>query len=323
MVAIEAPMELVRTEFRAMGSQCEIVAAGANIDAVRHAMGMAAREVVRIEHKYSRYRNDNSSIIYRINAAAGSGIAVQCDAESTQLFNLAASFHALSAGLFDITAGVLRHVWNFSGSEIPSAADLAPLLPLIGWNKVEFNQDSVLLPLPGMELDLGGIGKEYAADCAAGVMLKHGISHGYVNLGGDICVFGPRINGEPWRFGVQNPRDADAVVANIELRGGALVTSGDYVKFIEKNGVRFSHILNPKTGLSVSCWRSVSVVGVSSVIAGAYSTIAMLKEDQAVNFLNQVGCRYLLIGNDGGCIAGQNYPDRSIDNADNIADPEQ
>lgn len=301
----EMTMELVHTEFRAMGSNCEIVAAGRDIDATRHAMGLAAREVVRIEHKYSRYRNDNTSIVHRINAAAGSQVSIECDGEMVSLLEIAARLHRLSDGLFDITSGVLRRAWDFAGNEIPPASGIAALMPLIGWDKVEFDGTHLRLPIPGMEVDFGGLGKEYAADRAAGILNKNGAAHGYVNLGGDICVIGPRIDGAAWRFGVRDPRNADTVVGNIELSEGALVTSGDYVKFIEKNGVRFSHILNPKTGLSVSCWRSVSVVAVSTVLAGAYATIAMLKEADAVRFLDSAGCRYLLVDAEGRCIANR------------------
>ena len=298
-------MELVRSEFRAMASACEIVAASGDGVRTRQAIGLAAREVLRIERKYSRYRIDSSSIVHRINAAAGSGVTVTCDAETLGLFELAAEFYRLSDGLFDVTSGILRRVWNFSGGEIPSADDLAQVLPLIGWNMVEFGPAGVRLPRPGMEVDFGGIGKEYAADRAASVLMQHGVANGYVNLGGDIRVAGPRIGGEAWRFGVQNPRDAGAIAANIDLRGGALVTSGDYVKFIEKNGIRFCHILNPRTGVSASCWRSVSVVGVSAVMAGAYATIAMLKEADAVQFLDEAQCQYLLVGAEGQCITGK------------------
>ncbi len=298
-------MELVRSEFRAMASACEIVGASDDGARTRLAIGLAAREVVRIERKYSRYRTDDSSIVHRINAAAGSAMTVACDAETAHLFELAARLFRLSGGLFDVTSGILRRAWNFSGSKIPSADDLAHVLPLIGWNMVEFGPAGVRLPHPGMEIDFGGIGKEYAADRAVSVLMRHGVAHGYVNLGGDIRVAGPRIDGGAWRFGVQNPRDAGAIVANIELRGGALVTSGDYVKFIEKNGIRFCHILSPKTGFSASCWRSVSVVGLSTVMAGAHATIAMLKEADAVQFLDEAQCQYLLIGAEGHCITSK------------------
>ena len=272
-------------------------------------MGLAAREVVRIEHKYSRYRDDWSSIVYCINQASGSDVITPCDAETVYLLDMAASFHRLSDGLFDITSGILRQAWDFSSGRIPTEAELAPLLALIGWDKVEYDRKSIRLPLNGMEIDFGGIGKEYAADSAAAVLRRNGIEHGYVNLGGDIRVVGPHPDGAAWRFGVQDPRNPEAIVGNIELSSGGLVTSGDYVKYIEKEGVRFSHILSPKSGISARCWRSVSVVGVSTLLAGAYATIAMLKEGEAVRFLNEMGCRYLLVDAEGHCIADHKSPD--------------
>ena len=304
-----AAMELVRTEFRAMGSNCEIVAASSDGDKTRHAMGLAAREVLRIEHKYSRYREDWSSIVYCINQASGSHVVTPCDPETVYLLDMAESFYKLSNGLFDITSGILRRAWDFSSGRIPTEAELAPLLALIGWNKVEYDRKTIRLSLNGMEIDFGGLGKEYAADCAAAMLKRNGVEHGYVNLGGDIRVVGPRPGGDAWRFGVQDPRIHDAVIGNIELSSGGLVTSGDYVKFIEKDGARFSHILNPRTGISARCWRSVSVVGVSTLLAGAYATIAMLKEGDAVPFLNEQGCRYLLVDAEGRCTADRTKPE--------------
>ncbi len=298
-------MELVRTVFRAMGSDCEIVASGESADETRHAIGLAAREVLRIEHKFSRYRNDSNSIVNRINQSAGRADVIACDKETHQLLELCSRIHALSGGLFDITSGVLRRAWDFGGGHVPDPAELSPLLDLIGWEKVAFDVHGIRLPRSGMEIDLGGIGKEYAADRAGLVLKNNSIKIGYVNLGGDIHVVGPQADGTPWRFGVQNPREKSSLVGNIELSSGGLVTSGDYVKFIESNGVRYCHILNPKTGYPPFCWRSVSVTGVSAVMAGACSTVAMLKESEAVPFLDDMGCRYLLVDSEGRCTAAQ------------------
>ena len=117
------------------------------------------------------------------------------------LLELSARIHAMSGGLFDITSGVLRRAWDFSGPRIPGPAELSPLLDKVGWEKVEFNDRVIRLPLQGMEIDFGGIGKEYAADRAALILTRNGITSGYVNLGGDIHVVGPQVNGLPWRFG--------------------------------------------------------------------------------------------------------------------------
>ncbi len=302
-MSAEPEYRLHRARFRAMASLCEISVDGAMPEAeAQAAMRAAAVEVKRIETKYSRYRTDDASIVHRINSSAGTGEWIACDNETEALLRAADTFHKMSGGLFDITSGVLRQAWDFRVARLPSANELAPLLALIGWDKVERRDGAIRLPLAGMEIDLGGIGKEYAADCAAGVLMRSGIKHGYVNLGGDIRVAGPAPGGEAWHFGVADPRGLESPVAAIALSSGGLSTSGDYEKFFEIDGVRHCHILNPMTGMSAQCWRSVSVTAVTSLAAGAMTTIAMLKEADAVPFLDSMKCSYLLIGHDGRTI---------------------
>jgi FAD:protein FMN transferase len=156
---------------------------------------------------------------------------------------------------------------------------------------------------PGMELDFGGFGKEYAADRAATLLMEAGVEHGYVNLGGDLRFMGPQANGEGWQIAIQHPRQPDATAAWLTLLNGALTTSGDYERFFELDGHRYCHILNPKTLQPVSCWQSISVVAPICTAAGAISTIAMLKEAEAPAFLQEQGVMWLgidLAGNKHG-----------------------
>ncbi len=134
------------------------------------------------------------------------------------------------------------------------------------------------MPLAGMELDFGGFGKEYAADRAAAMIHGKGVRHGYVNLAGDIRVVGPKLDESPWLIGIQDPRNKSRTIASIPLFTGALATSGDYERFIEVDGHRYCHIINPRSGYPVTYWRSVTVVAPLAITAGSYSTIAMLKE---------------------------------------------
>jgi thiamine biosynthesis lipoprotein len=296
----EGPAGLYRFRFRAMGGGNEIaVSTSAGRDAAMAAMQDAAREVLRIERKYSRYRTDDESIVHRINRMAGQPGFTACDPETMDLLRSAAALHDLSDGLFDLTSGVLRRAWNFSKPELPSPGLIDSLLPLVGWSMVEFGDGRIRLPRAGMELDFGGIGKEYAADRAAGVLVRHGVASGYVNLGGDIRAIGLQPDGRPWIFGVRDPRNPQGVISQVSVSGGGLSTSGDYEKFIEIGGTRYCHILSPKSGFPVHCWRSVSVAGVSCLAAGAMSTIAMLKEADAVPFLERMRCHYLLVDAQG------------------------
>jgi len=262
----------------------------------------AVADVLRIEAKYSRYRDD--SVTTRINRAAG-GAAVAIDAETVALLTYADQCHRISDGRFDLTSGVLRRAWDFRRSppRIPDAATIKAATALIGWNRVEWDGSSVRLPDAGMEIDFGGIGKEYAADRAATVCAEHGIGHGLVNLGGDVRATGPQPDGEPWRVGIRHPRREGAVIATVLLESGAVATSGDYERFFEIGGQRYSHILDPGTGCPVAHWQSVSVVAPLCVVAGSFATIAMLMGPDAESFLREQGLRYVAV-DAGGVVHG-------------------
>jgi thiamine biosynthesis lipoprotein len=282
--------------FSAMACDCEVHVAAATEDAARTLARPAVDEVLRIQAKYSRYLPD--SIVSRINAAAG-GDAVEVDAETEALLHYADTLHAISDGLFDITSGILRRAWDFRAARMPAPDQLAALLPLVGWDKVALGDGRVRLARPGMELDFGGFGKEYAADRAASILQAAGVAHGYINLGGDLRVLGPRPDGAPWQMAIQDPRDEAATVANMPLTQGALATSGDYERFFERDGRRYCHILDPRSGMPVSHWRSVSVLAPTATAAGSHTTIAMLKEKAGLAFLRESGLAFLAIDKDG------------------------
>jgi thiamine biosynthesis lipoprotein len=295
-----ASMNSFGFEFQAMSSTCEIrldCAAGDDEPALAAAAQQAIDEVHRIELKYSRYRAD--SIVSRINTAAGGDAAVPVDAETAALLDFAGQLHALSDGLFDITSGVLRRAWDFRAATLPEPSALRALLPLIGWPQVAWQDQRIRLPRAGMELDFGGFGKEYAADRAMVILAAAGQRHGFVNLGGDIRVLGPRTDGSAWRFGIQHPRqlgdNGQNTIASVEMLEGALASSGDYERFFELDGRRYCHILDPRTGWPVSSWASVSVTAPACVAAGALSTIAMLKGEQALDFLATQSATYLAV----------------------------
>jgi thiamine biosynthesis lipoprotein len=290
-------MELFRIIFSAMGGECEIQLEAPDRELADNNAKLAIDEVHRIETKYSRYRPD--SFISRINASAGAGHPVICDDETLWLLDYADTLFESSDGLFDITSGILRHAWDFKEKKIPSDAELESVLGLIGWQRVAREKNSIYLPVAGMEIDFGGFGKEYAADRAAELLSSVGVTHAYVNLGGDVRAVGSRPDGKPWVIGIKDPRKVDSIFATFPLESGGLATSGDYEKFFEKDGFRYCHILNPFTGRPVNYWRSVSVVAPLAIAAGSYSTIAMLKEAEGTAFLDKMGCQYFCIDHAG------------------------
>ena len=262
---------------------------------------VAIADVLRIEAKYSRYRDD--SVTAAINRAAG-GAPVAIDAETAALLRYADRCHQLSGGRFDLTSGVLRRAWDFRRRPplVPTDDEIAAARECVGWGRVEWDDASVRLPARGMELDFGGIGKEYAADRAAAICSDHGVAHGWVNLGGDVRVIGAQPDGSPWRIGIRHPRRDDAVIATVELREGAVATSGDYVRYFEVNGRRFCHLLDARTGLPVDHWQAASVIAPLAILAGSYATIAMLLAADAEAFLEQQHVRHLLVRADGATV---------------------
>jgi thiamine biosynthesis lipoprotein len=160
------------------------------------------------------------------------------------------------------------------------------------------------LDLPvGFELDLGGAVKEYAVDRLASMCWESEIYHGLINLGGDIRIIGPHPDGSPWAVGIANPKLKTKFINTVYLSHGALASSGDYERCIQVGGVKYGHILNPKTGWPVCHLSAVTVAADLCVVAGSASTIAMLKEESGVSWLNVLGLPHLWVdvdGNTGG-----------------------
>jgi len=299
-----------RHKFEAMGSPCEIQLFAEHREEAERIAGVAIADVARLEALYSRYRED--SLLSTINRVAAAGGSITVDEETAGLLNYADTCHAQSGGLFDISSGILRRAWRFDRGQLPDASLISDLLDKVGWRKVRWNPPVLEFPIPGMEIDFGGVVKEYAVDRAAALCSTEGIRHGVVNLGGDIKVIGPRADGSPWRIGIRHPRREGAVIKSLLMTEGALATSGDYERCIQLNGIRYGHILNPRTGWPVRHMAAVSVVGDFCVVAGSASTIAMLREEGASAWLKELGLPHLWVdtqGNVGGTLVSTLSPD--------------
>lgn len=264
------------------------------------AFDAAEAEVRRLEAKYSRYRED--SLTARINASAGSGTPVALDDETEGLLNYADTLWQQSAGLFDLTAGVLRRAWNFRSGQPPRPEIIDELLPLVGWQQVQRHNNSLALPVTGMELDFGGMVKEYACDAAATVLKLHGVGHALVDLAGDMACTGPRSDGQPWTIAIRHPEAANRAVATVSLSSGGLATSGDYERYLEINGQRYGHILNPHTGWPERGYLAVSVTAAQCLVAGSAATVALLKSElDARRWLEELGLPWLAVDRELAC----------------------
>jgi len=272
-----------RFPFAAMGSRCELQLYGETLRIITRAADMAINEVVRIERVFSRYRTDN--IVYAINSAAERAGGVVVDGEVAQLLDIAYEAYRRSDGLFDVTSGVLREIWNSETIALPSKLDVERIRVRLGLEKVLWQKPNLTFTWPGMQIDLGGIGKEYAADRAADVCRQQGVEYGLVDLGGDISVIGAHPDQMPWRIGVSDPRNPDRAVATLFAMTGGIATSGSYERCWVINGQRYSHIVNPITGWPVMTDNSVTVHEKTCLAAGICSTIAVLKGDAGSQWL--------------------------------------
>ncbi len=290
--------------FAAMGTACEIRLFAKSPDQGRAWAALAIADVQRLEARYSRYRDDSElSAINRVAAAGGS---IDVDAETAALLDYADTCHRQSDGLFDVSSGLLRQAWRFDTGRLPDSTQVESLLQRIGWQRVVWQSPRLDFRSPGMELDFGGIVKEYAVDRAAALLAQAGVRHGFVNLGGDLRVIGPQADGVPWRIGLRHPREPEGLLTTVELAGGALASSGDYERCIVVEGRRYGHILNPRTGWPVHTLAAVSVVAPHCVVAGSAATIAMLKEADGPAWLQemQLPCLWVTVdGEVGGSLA--------------------
>jgi thiamine biosynthesis lipoprotein len=293
-----------RAQFRAMGSPCELQLFAESAAEARACADAVVREVARLEQRYSRFRAD--SFLSEINRTAAAGGSIAVDDETASLFDYAVACHRESDGLFDVTSGILRQAWRRDGG-LPDPAHVRSLLTRVGWHRLEWSRPTLAFPEPGLEIDFGGVVKEYAADRAAAVCRARGVGAGMINLGGDVCIIGPRPDGTPWRIGVRDPRQRGATLRTLLLHEGAVASSGDYERCIEVGGVRYGHILDPRTGWPVRHLAAVSAVAPLCVVAGSASTIAILRAETGPEWLESTGLPHLWVdvrGRTGGPLLG-------------------
>ena len=272
-----------------MANPCEVLCQTDDAVAARDICTTIANEAQRIERKFSRYRSD--SVVQAINTSQGQPLTL--DAETAELIEFGATLWQLSEGAFDLTSGVLRRAWRFGpDATLPDAALIAELLQRIGWQRVRWQRPELLLP-EGMEIDLGGIGKEYAVDRATGQLQEWSRIPVLVNFGGDLRVSGPPPMERAWRVGIESIAIAGSASHLIQLSSGALATSGQTYKFIKADGRRYGHILDARTGWPApDAPRSVTVAADTCSQAGVFTTLAMLQGAHAEQLLEAEELRF-------------------------------
>lgn len=262
--------------FFALGTRCRAAVAGVNRaleDAFYEAL---LTQVIRFESTYSRFLPD--SLVSRINAGAGRNW-VELDEEASQLLALCHELNFVTERTFDPTAGPLLKLWNWKANppRIPSDKEVQEARRRVGWQLVERHAGAVRLPIEGMTLDLGGIGKEFAVDQAIGLAVNHGLRNVLIDFGQDIRVLGCPPGKPAWHVGLENPNAPGSCWASVAINQQALASSGNYLRCFEIEGRKYGHIIDPRTGYpaTTDCL-AASVVGPNCTIAGVLSTCALI-----------------------------------------------
>lgn len=266
-----APADQIRSrELGVMGTSLEIEAIGPDPEQLDRAIDAAVVELRRVEDLMTDWR---PSPLTRLNDAAGEG-PQEVPPELARLIARGIEIGKLTDGAFDITYAGVGRLWDFKRQPpvLPDPAAIEAGLANVGYERIRVDLDESTVELPaGMRIGLGGIAKGYGVDRAMGVLLDHGVEHGIVNAGGDLKALG-RKQGKLWEIAIKHPRDRERVLAVIPLSNTCLVTSGDYERFFEVDGVRYHHILDPRTGYPARGCMSATVTAPDAAFADALAT---------------------------------------------------
>ena len=262
--------------FPAMGTQCSIQFPSADVEQARAFSVAAAQWVADFERKYSRFRDD--SLISEINRKAG-GEWVAIDSETEAMLAICDDLHFMTNGIMDPTLLPVIRLWYHRDrpKRFPSDGEIAAALDCVGWSKVQRRPGAARLPEPGMSLDFGGFGKEYAVDRVAALAVQHGLVAGLIDFGHDLYAYGTPPDAPAWHIGLEDPLAPGSAWSSVAVADRGVATSGSYQRFFEYQGRRYGHIVDPRTGQpTVSATLAVSVVASSCLTAGAVSTAAFI-----------------------------------------------
>jgi len=285
-----------------MGSRFDItVVAKDSLEGAGY-IDLAVAEITRIEKNISSW--DPNSQTSAINANAGLN-AIKVDQELFDLIRRAIGISKLTDGAFDITYASMDKIWKFDGSmkEMPSQKQIASSVAKVGYRHIRLHETdrSVFLENKGMKIGFGAIGKGYAADRAKELLQKKGVTAGIINASGDMNTWGLQPNGEEWKVAITNPLNKNKVFAVLPIKQGAVVTSGNYEKFVTFNGKRYSHIIDPRTGYPATGIISATIFAPSAELADALATsVFVMGIEAGLDRINQMGGIECLIIDDKG-----------------------
>lgn len=304
----------IRKEFRRkeklMGNQFEITVVAHDKNWAESRIGMAIEEIRRIERLLTTF--DENSQVNLVNRNAGIS-PVQVDREVFELIERSIKISSLTDGAFDITYGsVDKRLWNFDRNlnALPDEATARQMVRLINYRNILLDKEqcTVMLKEEGMRIGFGGIGKGYAAEMAKALLKREGVESGIVNASGDLTAWGMQANNQPWTIGIASPDNAHLPFSFMNITNMAVATSGNYEKFVVIGGKKYSHTINPKTGLPVTGIKSVTIISPNAEIADAMATPVTIMGTRAglnlVNQVKQLGC--IIIDDDNRIYTSKN-----------------
>jgi thiamine biosynthesis lipoprotein len=284
-----------------MGNRFQLSAVGQSEARANEAIEAGIEEIQRIEKLLTTFSEESETALINRHAGIKPVIVSQ---ETFDLIQRSIRISEITQGAFDITYGsVDKTLWNFDAhmNKLPDAATAKKMSRLINYRNVllDHTDFSVMLKEKGMRIGFGGIGKGYAAEKAKWTMKSKGVESGIVNASGDMTTWGLQPNGKPWTIGIANPNAKEKIFSFMNITDMAVATSGNYEKFIMVNGKKYSHTINPKTGLPIRGIKSVTILSPNAEIADAMATPVMIMGIRAgLDMINQINDLEAIVVND-------------------------
>ncbi len=266
---------------------------------------LAIAEIRRIEQLFTTYKDDSQTNLINKNAGIKPVIV---DKEVFDLIERSIGISKITQGAFDISYGSIdKSLWNFDKSmtSLPPADEAKKMVYLINYNNIVLDRSnySVFLKEKGMRIGFGGIGKGYAAEMAKKLLMENNVKSGIINASGDLTTWGVQPNGKQWTIGIANPDQPSSAFSYIEISNKAVATSGNYEKYIIIDGKKYSHTIDPKTGLPISGIKSVTIISSNAEFADAMATpIAIMGIKAGLYLINQIPDLYCIIIDDNNTI---------------------
>lgn len=285
-----------------MGSRFDITVVAMDANEGEKYIDFAIKEIKRIDKLISSW--DQKSQTSKINQNAGIQ-AVKVDKELFDLISRSIAISSVTDGAFDISYASMDRIWKFDGSmtQMPTEQEIQKSVAKVGYQKIILNPENqtVFLTQEGMKIGFGAIGKGYAADKAKDLLISKGVISGIINASGDMNTWGKQADGTEWKVAITNPMNKNNAFALLPLKQGAVVTSGDYEKYVKFDGIRYAHIINPKTGYPSQGIISVTVFAPSAELADALATsIFVMGVEVGVDRVNQLpNVECIIIDTDG------------------------